>query len=115
MKLHDLAKVCYPLLSMEFDISGTMRQLSYGFERKVKVMSWGSHAFKNLDGKGLLFKVKGHKHKGYVLISLDWTVTHTIDFIATNGEVKKRITNVYFDELTERIDEYVEKIKDYAF
>ena len=79
---------------------------------KPLMWSWGARKFIGL-AKGLLFTVSGHHHKGHVLINLAWDDTYTIRLISTQWNVKKIITNVYFDKLSEKIDIAVEKIEAY--
>lgn len=81
--------------------------------------SWGAHNFTygvGVNGYPILrFKVNGRKFKGYVHIlynPMDW---YDIEFISTHNNLKKRIEEVYFDELQEKIDDYVEKIEEYVF
>ena len=83
--------------------------------------SWGAHNFMvgASDDKNnepvLIFKVNGHKFKGYVHIFYDWMDYYRIEFVSTHKNLKKVIDEVYFDELQEKIDEFVEKVKEYAY
>ncbi len=81
--------------------------------QKLKMMSWGSRDFKNIENKGLIFKVSGHLHKGYVLVSLSYNDTFTVSLLNIRGRVIETITDVYVDSLTDLIDEKVEKISIY--
>ena len=81
--------------------------------------SWGADKFTygvSIEGNPILrFKVNGHKFKGYVHIiymPMDW---YNIEFVSTRNNLKHKIEEVYFDELQEKIDNYVEKIDDYIF
>jgi hypothetical protein len=38
-----------------------------------------------------------------------------VEFVSTHHNLKKVVDEVYFDELQNTIDEYVEKIDEYAF
>ena len=67
---------------------------------------------------GLLFEVNGFLFKGSVLITLAWDDTYKVRFfrkrVKENGvihlveESEMEQHNVYFDELTDRIDKLVE-------
>lgn len=95
---------------LEISPRETMQVLSYD---KIKFWSWGANNFKNLEGKGVYFKVNGHHHKGYVMICLHPSDTFDVYFISTHGNIKEHCTNVYVDELTDLIDRKVEKIQAY--
>ena len=116
-----------------------LSQLRHGQVNTVKVMTWGANNFqfgvdkdKNLGF--LRFKVQGFKFKGIVKISLDYSDTYVVEFIKmkrkkneersefygktkfdTFEEVVHKMDMVYFDELTEKIDNYVEKQDNYRF
>lgn len=96
----------------EFNTNETLSQLTYG-SGGIKVMSWAARSFANIAGKGLLFRVSGFKHKGYVFIVLDYSDTYTVYLLNLQYDVKKKIEGVYCDELTDTIDSEVEKVEDY--
>jgi hypothetical protein len=101
---------CKPLLKREFDVKEILVFLQrYNF----RFWSWGSKNFSNVMDKGLLFKVNGHHHKGYILITLDWSDTFDVHIINTRGKVLDTYTEVYIDRLFETIDNRIEKIKEY--
>jgi hypothetical protein len=83
---------------------------------QIKMWRWG---VSNLVGCGkerfLRFNVSGMKFKGFVKITLNFMDTYDIQFIKKSGEVEKEVSGVYFDEMVEVIDEYVEKVKEYKF
>lgn len=95
-----------------------LQQIKY--PNKVVYFTWGATQFSygiNIHNNPFLrFKVNGIKFKGYVWVfynrGMDW---YDIEFISTHGNLKHRIEEVYFDELQEKIDNYVEKIDSYAF
>lgn len=67
---------------------------------------------------GLLFYVRGHKHKGHVLVSLSPSDTYTVSI----GHVRKGKMNVtkqvkerFFDEFSDTIDELIERQDNYAY
>jgi len=95
------------LLKCSMNAQETLNQLKWGGVQKM--MSWGFRNPANVQNKGLLFRVSGFLHKGYVLITLDWTDTYIVHLLSLQCEVKKTIENVYCNELTERIDVIVEK------
>jgi hypothetical protein len=66
---------------------------------------------------GLLFYVRGMKHKGHVLVSLALNDTYTVtigNVVKGQMKAKKQINEVYFDELSDIIDELIEKQDAYA-
>lgn len=93
------------------------------------MMSWGASKFQAVAENqikgvnenylgGLLFYVRGMKHKGHVFVTLALDDTYTV----TIGHVKKGIINpknqindVYFDQLGEIIDGLIERQPEYAF
>jgi hypothetical protein len=89
----------------------------------IKVWSWGvplnSRAGEqNKDGSGSLhFKVNGQKFKGTVIVKYRPVPDdYVIEFVKIKGTeriVEHTIEDVYCDQLTELIDEYVEKIPAY--
>ena len=95
-----------------------LQQIKY--PNKVVYFTWGATQFSygmNVHNNPFLrFKVNGMKFKGYVWVfynsGMDW---YDIEFISTHGNLKHRIEEVYFDELQEKIDNYVEKIGSYTF
>jgi len=83
--------------------------------------SWGATRFVMAESDNdnhepcLRFKVNGNHFKGYVHIFYNWADYYRIEFVSTHNNLKKVIDVVYFDELQEKIDVFVEKIKEYAF
>ena len=56
------------------------------------------------------------KHgKFRVFITLAFDDTYSVHIISTHGNIKQTFDMVYFDVLTEIIDNRIEKIKDYRF
>lgn len=60
------------------------------------------------------FRVSGFLHKGYVVITLAYNDTYTVRLVSMKGEVKQTLTEVYVDELCEKIDVAVERQKEYV-
>jgi len=111
MTKKELLEHCEGYLETSFDVRETLTLLKrYGY----KFLSWGSHDFYNMKDKGLLFKVQGHHHKGWVLITLNWTDTYSIKLLKNNGEVTYSLDMVYNDELFNILDEKIEKIPEYV-
>ena len=99
-----------------------MRQIHCGVDAhgntgRHMMMCWGANEFKgsaeeNQEGRGYLaFKVSGLLFKGEVKITLAWLDTYTIEFIEANGNCMASIKDIYFDELANVIDAYVENEK----
>jgi hypothetical protein len=99
-----------------------MRQIHCGVDAhgntgRHMMMCWGAEEFKgsaeqSQEGKGYLsFKVNGFLFKGEIKISLAWSDTYTIEFIETNGNCITVLHDIYFDELANVIDAYVENEK----
>ena len=106
-----IKEVVSTLLKREFDV----KELFTTIRGLVLVWSWGAHEYTNMVDKGLLFRVNGHHHKGWVLIALEWDDTFNVHLISTSGTIKKTFTMVYNDMLIETIDNAVEKIADYQY
>lgn len=77
--------------------------------------SWGVSKKVNLNNLGLILKVSGHHHKGWVLITLGWEDLYRVHIIANSGEIVNEYEGIYFDDLVEIIDNRIEKIEDYEF
>ena len=77
------------------------------------VWSWGACNWVALDEYTLRFKVSGHHHKGFVTVFLTGMDDYTVKLLKRDGTVVKEITGVYCDNLTDVIDEAVEKIPAY--
>ena len=100
-----------PLLKREFNTSETLKVLTHN---KTIYWSWGVSQLFNCNDKGLLLKVNGHHHKQYVLITLDWDDTYKVDYLNRNLRVTDTQENIYFDQLTEFIDNRIERIGEYT-
>jgi len=67
---------------------------------------------------GLLFFVRGKKHRGHVLITLAYNDTYTVSIGSVRkGKInpKKQVKDVFFDQLSDVVDELIEKQDNYAF
>jgi len=95
----------------EFDVNETLNLIQ---RTNTNVYwSWGVDNIHHFPNKGLLIRVNGHHHKGYVLITLAWNDTYSYRLFNNDWTVKKEAKDVYFDELQHRIDLDVEYITDY--
>lgn len=103
-------EVCFPLLEREFNLNETIKVLSYN---PSIFWSWGVSKRTNLNDRGLLLKVSGNHHKGSVLITLGWNDTYNVYIISNKGVIQNEYKEVYFDVLTEVIDNRIERIKEY--
>lgn len=100
------------LTKMEFNTTETLKQLTYG-ENVIRFWSWGVSQRINIENKGLLLKVNARRHKSYVFITLDFTDTYDVHIISNRGNILKSFDMVYFDMLTEIIDNEIERIPEY--
>ena len=91
--------------NQSIEIAKTIQQQLMGMG-KMKVWSWGANSWASIP-EGLAFKVQGFKFKGVVKIVLTPSDTYTIEFIKAK-KVQKEMTDVYFDEMVDLIDGYVE-------
>ena len=97
----------------EFDLLETMKQLKHNMRL---YWCWGVSRLANYHNKGLILSVNGRNLKGFVLITLAWDGTYTVRFFNTKyNEVKDKLTNVYCDELTNRIDSIIEYVPEYRY
>ena len=120
----------------DFNVNETLSLLHYGKNLNI-VMSWGVSYFvainekkylkfstpfripqlheKHAYQKGLALKVSAHRHKGYVLITLNGGDYYDVDLISTRGNIKKQFTDLCFDELVETIDKEIEYVDTYKY
>lgn len=100
-------------------IQTILQQIKY--PNRIVYLTWGAKGFtaaqSNDESKEpcLRFKVNGRKFKGYVHIFYNWSDWYRVEFVSTHNNLKKVVDEVYFDELQNVIDEYVEKVKEYVF
>lgn len=106
--------------SENMDIVKTiLQQIQY--PNRTIFFTWGATKFTACQSDNdrnepcLAFKVNGMKFKGYVYIFYDWADYYRVEFVSTHRNLKKVVDEVYFDELQNVIDEYVEKIDEYVF
>jgi hypothetical protein len=77
--------------------------------------SWGVETIFDVNGKGLMMKVNGHHHKGWVLITLGWDDYYRVHILTKFGEVLDSYEGVCFDELVRIIDDRIERVEEYEF
>jgi hypothetical protein len=106
-KVFDLIK---GLGEREFNAKETMQLLA---SSGPIYWSWGVSSRSSIDSKALVLKVNGNHHKGYVVITLAWNDTYTVNIITTHGNILDTYTEVYFDMLAEIIDNRIERTANY--
>ncbi len=112
MNNREILNVFGPLLQREFDLRETLQVFN---RNQPMYWSWGVSKKINLSNKGLLLKVSGNHHKGWVLIRLSWDDTYSVFIVSNKGEVLNEYHNVYWDMLADVIDDGVERIPEYKF
>ena len=70
--------------------------------------SWGVSKLLDLNGKGLRLTVNGHLHKGHVYVVLNGMDLFDIYYTSNRGTIKNLDTDIYFDQLSEVIDNRIE-------
>ena len=96
----------------EFNTRETLLLLQ---QNKSIFWSWGVSKMVNLQNKGLMFKVSGHHHKGWVLVTLGWEDLYKVYIVSNTGKYLDEYTGIFFEDLQEVIDNRIEKIADYKF
>ena len=90
---------------------------AHGNTGTIMMMCWGVDNIcgsndESDGGRGFLsFSVNGRLFQGKVFIHLSWNDTYTIEFVEDDNICVSVLHDVYFDELTNRIDRYVENEK----
>lgn len=69
----------------------------------------------NIEDRGLLLKVRGNHHKGYVFVTLGYEDLYQVHIISTQGNIKESINGIFFDVLQGTIDSKVERIPEYRY
>lgn len=111
MTHQELVNICIPLLEREFNLRETLQVISIN---QRTYGSWCVSKKLNIDDKGLLLKVSGNHHKGWVLISLGWNDTYSVHIISNKGVVLNEYKEVYWDMLADIIDDRIERINEYV-
>ena len=79
----------------------------------IVIISWGCSDFLNVNNVGLLFKVRGNHHQGFVLITLSWMDLYDVHIIDKEGNSIDQILGLYDDCLLDAIDKRIEYVKEY--
>src|ERR1700722_6464514 len=91
--------------TQSLEVAKTIQAQLFGIS-KTKVWSWGSHKWKVIEN-GLSFKCSGFLFTGVVSITLTVFDTYKIQFIKAK-KVIEEYNDVYFSEMVDIIDNYVE-------
>lgn len=91
--------------NQSMEIAKTIKEQLFAINRTI-VWSWGANSWTVVEN-GLAFKVQGFKFKGVVKITLTPFDTYKVEFIKAK-KVVEEYPDVYFDELINIIDAYVE-------
>jgi len=91
-----------------------MKEFLNAIGRTVTVMSWGAHAWTNIQNKALKFKVQGHHFKGWVILTVNGSDLFDIYYVNRNLEILDSVTDIYLEDLIDVIDIKVERIKEYV-
>jgi hypothetical protein len=99
----------------EYDLNMAKYIWSILRTRPSITMSWGINPDSIKPVKvGLEFHVQGFIHTGIVRITLnEGEDLFEVELIDEKGEMVKKLTSIFFDELISVIDENVEKTEDY--
>ena len=86
---------------------------------RSKVWSWGFHnPIASQDKKGcfaLRFTVKGNLFRGHIYVVLNGLDLYDVYYCSNRGNIKMISEHLYCDNITEVIDEKIEKIPSYQF
>ena len=90
----------------EFDARETLKVLTHNW---AIYASWGVQGRPGFyNGKALVLNVNGRLHSGKVVITLAWDDTYTVRLVTNKYREIKKFEMVYFDVLTELIDNNIE-------
>ena len=118
--IKEITKKCRDMYPME-----SYRLLKmYGY----KFMSWGGSNFTHVGrteapldinkptkiGKALKFRVKGHHHKGWVYMTCNGSDLYDVYLVSHEGELVKKLDDLYFDQVFEEMDKAIEHIPVYG-
>ena len=98
-----------------FNPNETIAQLKMDW---MKFICWGATKF-TVDNarkpRMLRFYVSGMKHKGHVYVFLNGSDLYDVYICTTQGTIKEIGTDLYFDMLTDWIDNRIEKTDAHAW
>jgi hypothetical protein len=107
--LLEIASKCRPI----YDV----KELIPAIARTLKAITWAARGWTVLtvvgQPMGLKFRVSGHHHKGYVILTVNGADLFDIYLINMKGMVKEKIEDVYLEDLIDTIDKKVEYIARY--
>jgi hypothetical protein len=102
----------YQLAKTKFERPFSMNETLDVLRHNITIFwSWGVSKMHNFENKALVLKVSGYHHKGFVFITLAWDDTYSVYIVSNKGEIQEEYKNVFFDELTEIIDNRIERIE----
>lgn len=105
----------YQLAKTKFERPFSMNETLDVLRHNITIFwSWGVSKMHNFENKALVLKVSGHHHKGFVFITLAWDDTYSVYIVSNKGEIVNEYKDVYFDALTEIIDNRIERIEAYT-
>jgi hypothetical protein len=79
--------------------------------------NWGAHNVlvdAKRGTKMFRMNVQGHHHKGHVYIFLNGADLFDVYLTTIQGTIKNTVSDLYFDQLVDWIDEKVERIPEYS-
>jgi hypothetical protein len=91
------------LTEREFDVQDTMNLLI--LTNPSIFMSWGIRKGIGLFDKALLLYV----NRNWILITLAWNDTYTVRAFEDIRKVEHHLTEIYFEELQERVNDLINK------
>ena len=112
MKHSEIFSMCIKMGERNFNTQETLMVLRHN--RNI-FWSWGVSKMVNLQNKGLILKVSGHHHKGWVLVTLGWEDLYKVHIVSNSGKVLYKYEGIFFDDLVDIIDNRIEKIPDYKY
>jgi len=103
----------------EFNPSGyyefyTMRDFVNSIARKLKVITWGAYGWTQKSKYLLRFRVRAHRHKGYIFVAVNGADLFDVWLTSLDGTIKKEFTNIYDEDFIDVIDTEIEKIPEYV-
>lgn len=75
--------------------------------------SWGARNWTNVKNKALGFKVSGHHFKGVVFVTVNGSDLYDYYLVNAKHDIVKKVTDLYFDQLVDSLDESIEKLPSY--
>ena len=92
----------------------SMNELFHTIRGTQKVITWGAHAWKNINGKLLRFKVNAHRHKGHIYIAVNGLDLFDVFLTTVQGRLVKEFKDVYLEDLVSMVDDEIERIPEYT-